>query len=111
MLHADLERACIDGGEDGLRTGDEVFAGEDVMLQRGTRDEERALGGQLDEIEGWDCSAGTSEENHRAAQTEDVQRLLEGGLADGIIDDVDAAAICEALGFGFEVGLRVEDDV
>ena len=48
--------------------------------------------GEANEVEGWDGSAGSAEENHEAAWAQTLERLLEGGFADGVVDDGEATA-------------------
>src|SRR5574337_1807792 len=52
---------------------------------------------------------GLAVEHEVAARLEAVQALVEGGLPDRVVDYVDALAIGQALGFRFEVYLRIED--
>ena len=68
----------------------EVFAGGDVVLERGAGDVERAEGGEPDEVEGRDGAAGAAEEDEGSAGAEDFEGLVEGGFADGVVDDVEA---------------------
>ncbi len=89
---AQFEGAVGYAVEDVSGARDEVGAGGDVVLHGGTSDVEGAHGGEANEVEGWDGSAGSAEENHEAAWTQTLERLLEGGFADGVVDDGKAAA-------------------
>jgi hypothetical protein len=109
VLETELERAVGDGVEDGVGAEFEFFAGGDVVVELGAGDEERAEAGELDEVEGRDCTAGGAEEDEGSARAKDFEGLVEGGFADGVVDGV------EALGRllsdpGSEVFLGVEDD-
>src|SRR5215469_12825685 len=74
-----------------------------------TRDVEGAHHREPDEVEGWHGSAGTTVEDHGSASAEDFERLLEGSLADGVVDDVEALGgqLLDASG---EVLAGIEDD-
>ncbi len=85
--------------------------GGDVVLEGGAGDVERAHRGKLDEIEGWHSSAGAAEEDHRAAGAEDFEGLVEGGLAYGVVDGVEAWTVGDFFYFGGKVFLCVEDDL
>ncbi len=65
---------------------------------------------KLNEVEGRDRSAGATEEDHHAAGAEDFEGLVEGGLAYGVVDGVEAGAGGEGLNFCSEVFVGVEDD-
>ena len=53
-----------------------------------------------------DCPKRTSVPRGRRR----VQALLEGGGANGVVDDIDTFAVGQPFGFGFEVLFGVEDD-
>ncbi len=63
-----------------------------------------------DEIERGNGPAGASEEDHVAAGPQNVEALLKRSLADAVVNHVDAFIIGETLGFGFEIGVGIEDD-
>ncbi len=92
VLEAELEGAVGYAVEDVFGAGLEFGASGDVILEGRTSDVERTHGGETDEIEGWDCAAGSAEEDEQAAGAEALERLLEGGFADGVVDDGKAAA-------------------
>ena len=97
VFEAELEGAAGYAVEDVFGAGFEVGGGGDVVLHGGAGDVERAHGGEADEVEGWDGSAGSAEEDHEAAGAEALEGLLEGGFADGVVDDGKAAAGGELL--------------
>ncbi len=88
-----------------------LFSRGRVMKQRWPREEDRALLHQHDRVDARRRPARPAEQHHHAAHPQAVQAFLERGLADRVIDDVDAASAGQALDLGFEVGLRVEDHV
>ena len=90
VFEAELEGAVGDPAEDVAGALLEVGAGGDVVLQGGAGDEERAHGGELDEVEGRDGAAGSAVEGEQAAGAEAGEAAIEGGLADGVVDDRDA---------------------
>jgi len=90
VLEAELEIAVGDGIEDCGGAEFEIFAGGDVVLERGPCDVERAEGGEPDEIEGRHRAAGAAEEDEHSARTEDFERLVEGGFSHRIVDGVEA---------------------
>ncbi len=92
VLEAELEGAVGYALEDVFGAGLEIGRRRDVVLHGGAGDVEGAHGGEADEVEGWDGSAGSAEEDHEAARAEALEGLLEGGFADGIVDDGKAAA-------------------
>ena len=92
MFEAELEGSVGYAVEDVFDAGLEIGRRGDVVLHGGAGDVERAHGGETDEVEGRDGTAGTAEENHEAARAEALEGLLEGGFADGVVDDGQAAA-------------------
>ena len=74
-------------------------------------DVERAHGGEANEVEGWNGSAGAAEEDDDAARAQTLERLLEGGLANGVVDCHETTAFGEGFDFGGEVFVGVEDDL
>jgi hypothetical protein len=110
VFEAELESAVGYAVEDGFRAGLKVGGGGDVVLHGGASDVERAHGGETDEVEGWDGAAGSSEEDHEAAGAEALEGLLEGRLADGVVDDRKEATVGEFFDLRGEVFFGVEDD-
>lgn len=111
VLDAELEGTDSNALEYVVGAGEEIGAGGDVILKRGTGDVEGAESGETDEIEGRNWTARSSEENERAAWPEAGEGLIEGGFADRVVDDGQAATCGEALYFGSEIGLGIEDDM
>jgi hypothetical protein len=111
VLDAELEGAVGDCVEDSFGAGFEFGAGGDVVLERGAGDEEGAHGGEADEIEGRDGSAGSAEECEEAAGAQALERLLEGGLANGVVYDCEALVVGQGFDLRGEVLLGVEDDL
>ncbi len=81
MFAAKLEGAIGDGIEDVAGAGLEFFAGGDVVPERGAGYDRANPGREADEVEGWDCAAGASEEHHSSAWAQTGEGLLEGGFA------------------------------
>ncbi len=75
-----------------VSAGFEIGAGSDVVLEGGAGDVEGAHGGEADEIEGRNGSAGSAEEDEEAAGAEALEGVLEGGFADGVVDDGEAGS-------------------
>ena len=87
MFGAELEGAVGDAAKDVFGAGFEISACGDVVLHGGAGDVEGSHGGEADEVEGWDGSAGSAEEDQEAARPEALEGLLECGLTDGVVDD------------------------
>lgn len=92
VLYAKPEGVVGDCIEDLFGAVFEFGAGGDVVLEGGAGDVEGAHGGETDEVEGRDGSAGATEENDEAAGAKALERLLEGGFADGVVDHGEASA-------------------
>jgi len=92
VLDAELEGAVGDCVEDSFGAGFEFGAGGDVVPECGASDEEGAHGGEADEVEGRYGSAGSAKESEEASGAKALERLLEGGFADGVVDDWKALA-------------------
>src|SRR5439155_18168035 len=81
----------------------EVFPGCGIVEERRARQVERALLIQDLRVDRRDRAARLSEENHHSAASETVQALLEGGLSDRVVNDLDAFSAREFLDFGLEL--------
>src|SRR5213592_4540973 len=108
-VDAQLQLAALDPAEHFSRPRDELGPGEDVVRQRGAREEERPFLAQHLRVERPHRSARLTEQHHHPAWREAAQALLEGRLADGVVDHPQAGAVGESLHFRFEVLLRVQD--
>ena len=111
VFEAEFEGAGGDGVEDVGGAGEEVGAGGDVVLEGGSGDEEGAELREADEVEGRDGAGGTTEEGEKSAGLETEEGLVEGGLADGVVDDGEAFAGGEVFDLVGEVGPGVENGV
>jgi hypothetical protein len=67
VFKTEFEGVIGDGIEDCAGAEFKFFAGGDVISEGGTGDKERAEGGELDEIEGRDGTAGAAEEDQGSA--------------------------------------------
>ena len=108
---AELEGAVGHPGEDVAGALFEVFAGGDVVLERGPRDVEGAHGGEADEVEGRNGAGGSAEEDKGAAGAEAAQGGFKGGFTYGVVDDRDAVAGGDLADAGDDVFGGVEDDI
>src|SRR5450756_759936 len=81
-----------------------------VMAQAGAGEEQRALAVEKGRVEGRYRAAGLPEERQRATRAQRVEAFLKRGLADGIVDHIDAAATGEAPRFHVELLLGIKDD-
>src|SRR5580698_6977811 len=111
VFEAKLEGAVGHAIEDVFGAGFEVSGGGDIVLHGGASDAERAHRGEADEVEGWDGSAGSAEEDHEAARAEALEGLLEGRFSNRVVDDGKTAAVGELLDAGGEVFFGVDDDL
>jgi hypothetical protein len=109
--HTDVKSAIGDPAEDVAGSLLEISAEMDVVLESGAGNVEGAHGGEADEIEGRDGAGGSAEEDERAAGAKTLERLLNGGLADGVVDDGEAFTAGDFMDAANEVFTGVEDDV
>src|SRR5207244_7692167 len=96
-LRAQLQLAVADPAEQLARALRQLLARGDVGVEAGPRQVERPLGAEQARIEGADRSARLAVERQQAARGETVQALVERGLADGVVDDLQPLAVGEAL--------------
>src|ERR1700730_11500748 len=69
-----------------------------VMNQCGSRDKQRPFLRKLVEVKQRYRPAGGPEKSEIAAWTENVEILIEGGLANAVVNDVNSLPIGQALG-------------
>jgi hypothetical protein len=81
----------------------------DVVKEHRTREEERALLGENQRVDGVDGTAGVPEQDHHPPGSEAVQTLLCGDLPHPVVDHVHALAVGETTHRLGEVLLGVED--
>src|ERR1035441_3596759 len=89
---------------------EEFLAGQQVMGEAGAGEEQRALAVENGRVEGRHGAARLPEQGQRAPRAQRVEAFLKRGLADGIVDHVDATSTGEAPGLHVELLLRIEDD-
>src|ERR1017187_7523651 len=80
-----------------------------VMNQCGTRDEQRPFLREPAQVKQRHRPAGGAEKHEIAARTENAEILIEGSLADTVVNDVNSLSFGEALGLGLKILLRVKN--
>src|SRR5438093_12952997 len=110
-LGAELELAVADPTQELVRALEQLRARGDVVVEARARQEERALGVERLRIEGPDRAARLAVERHHAARRQAVEPLVERGLTDRVVHDLQPLAVGESLHLGLEILLRVENDV
>lgn len=75
--------------------------------ERGTGEEQRTLGVEGGDFDGWRHAGGSAEGHQQAARTQAVQGCLEGSATDGVVDHIDLAPGGQIGDLGGETG-RVE---
>src|SRR6266852_272812 len=97
LVHRDLHRPARNHVEQVVRGLEQVLALGDIVVERRTGGEQRALGLQNVDVEGIDRAGRRAEAHEHAERLDAVERGREGGLADAVIDHLAQLAAGDLL--------------
>jgi hypothetical protein len=110
MLDAKFKFAGGDPAQNIVGAMLEFLTSSDVVNESWAGEEQRAFLRKLDQIEGRHCSARSAEEDKVAAGTEYIEVLVEGVLADSVVNNVNALAFGKAFGLLRKILFAIEDN-
>src|SRR3954462_3070167 len=81
-----------------------------VVHQGGAGEKQRSFLREADGIEGRNSATGSAKQHHVPARAENVQALVKGGLAHGVIYNIYTGVIGQPFGFSFKILLRITNN-